>query len=132
VWVTPTGWEECVDAALAFPDAEVAFLQVTEEGPEPPGLLGRHPPPRPPVGVDDELLDAAEARLGRGAQRLAPDGPPEQAVVDAAMDFDLLILSRTSGRPGPHSLAHATRFVVDHATVPILLVTPGTGGPEPV
>ena len=53
-------------------------------------------------------------------------------MIDAAEDFDLLILSRSSGRPGPHSLAHATRFVVDHATIPILLVAPGTGGPPPV
>jgi hypothetical protein len=132
VWLTPTGWEECVDAALAFPDAEVAFLQVSDPGPEPPGLLGRHRHPRPAVDVDDELLDAAEERLGREAERLAPGGRPEHAVVDAAEDFELLILSRSSSRPGPHSLAHATRFVVDHATVPILLVAPGTGGPPAV
>jgi len=132
VWVTPTGWEECVAAAQAFPDAEVAFLQVSDAGPEPPGLLGRHRHPRPSVGADDDLLDAAEERLGRDVNRLSPSGPSEHAVVDAAGDFDLLILSRTSGRPGPHSLAHATRFVVDHATVPILLVAPGTGGPPPV
>jgi nucleotide-binding universal stress UspA family protein len=132
VWLTPTGWEECVDAALAFPDAEVAFLQVSDPGPEPPGLLGRHRHPRPPVDIDEELLDAAEERLGREAERLAPAGRPEHAVIGAAEDFDLLILSRSSGRPGPHSLAHATRFVVDHATIPILLVAPGTGGPPPV
>jgi hypothetical protein len=124
VWITPTGWEACVDAAAALPDAEVTLLQVNEEGPEPGGLLGRHRHPRPPIAVDDDLLDAAAERLGRDAGRLAPDGRPEHAVVDAAAGFDLLILSRTSARPGPHSLAHATRFVVDHATVPLLLVSP--------
>jgi hypothetical protein len=132
VWVTPTGWEECIDAALALPDAEVTLLAVGEAGPEPPGLLGRHRHPRPAVGADDELLAAAAERLGRAAARLSPPGRPEHAVVDAAADFDLLILSRTSGEPGPHSLAHATRFVVDHATRPLLLVTPGTGGPAEV
>jgi hypothetical protein len=132
VWVTPTGWEECIDAALALPGAAITFLHVSDEGPEPGGLLGRHRHPRPPVDADDALLDAAAARLGRDAERLSPAGPPEHAVVDATAGFDLLILSRTSGRPGPHSIAHATRFVVDHATCPILLVTPGTGGPPPV
>jgi len=134
VWVTPTGWEECVDAALAFPDAEVTLLQVLEEGPPgPAGLLGRHPRhPRPPVAAGDDLLDAAAQRLGLAAGRLSPPGHPEHAVVEAAAEFDLLILSRTSGRPGPHSLAHATRFVVDDATCPVLLVRPGTGGPDPV
>jgi nucleotide-binding universal stress UspA family protein len=129
--VTPTGWEECIDAARAFADADVTLLQVTEEGPPGPGgLLGRHPRhPRPSVTADDDLLDAAAERLGRDAEWLAPPGPPEHVVVDTAEDFDLLILSRTSGHPGPHSLAHATRFVVDHATCPVLLVRPGTGGP---
>jgi nucleotide-binding universal stress UspA family protein len=125
VWVTPTGWEACIDAAKALADADVTLLQVSDEGPEPPGLLGRHRhPPRPQVAVDDDLLDAAAERLGRDAERASPPGRPEHAVVDAAAEFDLLILSRTSARPGPHSLAHATRFVVDHATVPLLLVTP--------
>jgi Universal stress protein family len=135
VWVTPTGWEACIDAASALPDAEVTLLQVTDEGPEPPGLLGRHPRPRhprPSVAAGDDLLDEAAERLGRDAERLSLGGHPEHAVVEAAEDFDLLVLSRTSGRPGPHSLAHATRFVVDHATGPILLVSPGTGGPPPV
>jgi nucleotide-binding universal stress UspA family protein len=131
VWVTPTGWEACIDAAREL-DADVTLLQVSEEGPEPGGLLGRHRHPRPPVEADDELLDAAQERLGRRAGRLSPPGRPEHAVVEAAADFDLLILSRTNLRPGPHSLGHATRFVVDHAPCPLLLVWPGTGGPQRV
>jgi nucleotide-binding universal stress UspA family protein len=133
VWVTPTGWEACVDAAREYP--EVTLLQVSDVGPEPGGLLGRHPPPRAPVAADDELLDAAQERLGRTAERLSLPGRPEHAAVDAAADFDLLILSRTNLQPGPHSLGHATRYVVDHAPCPILLVwpgEPGTGGPPRV
>jgi nucleotide-binding universal stress UspA family protein len=133
VWVTPTGWEACVDAARELGD--VTLLQVTDVGPEPGGLLGRHRPPRRSETVDDDLLDAAAERLGRDAERLSPPGKPEHAVVDAADDFDLLVLSRTNLRPGPHSIGHAARFVVDHARCPILLVwpgEPGTGGPPRV
>jgi nucleotide-binding universal stress UspA family protein len=122
VWITPTGWEACVDAAR--PLGEVTLLQVSDVGPEPAGLLGRHRPPRAPVAADDDLLDAAQERLGREAARLSPAGKPEHAVCEAAADFDLLVLSRTNRQPGPHSIGHATRFVVDHAPCPILLVWP--------
>jgi hypothetical protein len=132
VWVTPAGWEACIDAARELGDAEITLLQVSDAGPEPGGLLGRHPPPRPPVRADDDLLDAAQERLGRRAERLSAPGRPEHAVVEAAAGFDLLILSRTNLRAGPHSLGHATRFVVDHAPSRILLVWPGTGGPQQV
>jgi nucleotide-binding universal stress UspA family protein len=130
VWVTPTGWEACIDAARALPDAKVTLLQVADPGPEPPGLLGRHRPPH--AHVEDDLLDDAAARLGRPAERLSPPGRAEQAVVDAAAGFDVLILSRTNLHSGPHSIGHATRFVVDHAPCAVLLVWPGTGGPRPV
>ena len=131
VWVTPAGWEACIDAARAL-DADVTLLQVSDTGPEPGGLLGRHRPPRAPVAADDELLEAAAERLGRPAERLSPPGRPEHTVVEAAAEFDLLIVSRTNLHPGPHSLGHATRFVVDHAPCTLLLVWPGTGGPPPV
>jgi nucleotide-binding universal stress UspA family protein len=131
VWVTPTGWEACIDAAREL-GAEVTLLSVSDEGPEPGGMLGRHKHQRAPVAADDELLDAAAERLGRDAERLSPPGRPEHAVVEAAAEFDVLIVSRTNLRPGPHSIGHATRFVVDHAPCSLLLVWPGTGGPPPV
>jgi len=131
VWVAPAGWEACVDAAKAIPDAEVALVQVAEAPPGPPGLLGRHREPRHEAAVDD-LLDDAAARLGRPARRLSPAGRPEHAVVDAAADFDLLILSRMNTERGPHSFGRAARFVVDHAPCAILVLWPGTGGPPPV
>ena len=131
VWVTPTGWEACIDAARAYDD--VTLLQVTDVGPPGPGgLLGRHRPHHEPITVDDELFDAAQERLGRDAPCLSPPGKGDHAVVDAADDFDLLILSRTNLKPGPHSIGHGARFVVDHARCPLLLVwpgEPGAGGP---
>jgi nucleotide-binding universal stress UspA family protein len=123
VWVTPTGWEACVDAARDL--GAVTLLQVSDAGPPAAGgLLGRHHHRHAPIAADDELLDAAQERLGREAPRLSPPGTPEHAVVEAAAEFDVLVLSRSNRDPGPHSLGHATRFVVDHAPCPILLVWP--------
>ena len=132
VWVTPTGWEACIDAARAYED--VTLLQVSDVGPpDPGGLLGRHrPPPRAGRGRRRAARRRARAARPRRPTRSRLPGKPEHAVVDAADDFDLLILSRTNLRPGPHSIGHAARFVVDHARCPILLVwpgEPGTGGP---
>ncbi len=50
----------------------------------------------------------------------------EHEVVRAAEGADLLICARDGDqhRLGPHSLGHTTRFVVDHAPCPVLLVWP--------
>jgi hypothetical protein len=53
----------------------------------------------------------------------------ENAVMEAAADADILVVVRDSRHPGPHSLGHAARFVVDHAPCNVVLVWPG-GGPD--
>jgi nucleotide-binding universal stress UspA family protein len=72
------------------------------------------------------LLDRAEARLGRAASRDPRSGRSERQVVAACADADLLVVARDGDRTrlGPHSLGHATRFVVDHAPCRVLLVWP--------
>jgi nucleotide-binding universal stress UspA family protein len=131
-----------VDAALHLVPAGVRFtlLHVTaDEAAEAArgayaGLLGRagHDP-----GVRLEELAAASAgqllaeaadRLGRPCERLEIQGRPERAVVAASAHADLLILARDGDRTrlGPKSLGKATRFVVDHAACPVLLVWPGS------
>ena len=52
----------------------------------------------------------------------------ERAVVAASAQADLLIVARDGDRArlGPKSLGKATRFVVDHAACPVLLVWPGS------
>ncbi|MEU6405044.1 universal stress protein [Streptomyces sp. NPDC046985] len=142
VWLVEGTWPACVDAVCRHaPDAsEVVLLHVT--GPDVPGvahgafagLLGRGRTERDPgVRLADlggasarELLDAAEARLGRRCTRWERAGRVEREVVAAAEGADLLVLARDGDRArlGPHSLGPAVRFAVDHAPCPVLLVWP--------
>jgi nucleotide-binding universal stress UspA family protein len=72
------------------------------------------------------LLDAAATRLGRAAARVERHGRVEREVVRAAVGAELLVVVRDGDltRLGPRSLGPATRFVVDHAPCPVLLVWP--------
>ncbi len=99
-------------------------------------LFGRGRPERDPgsrleelaaVSAQQLLLAAAE-RLGRPCTRLERSGRTEREVVAAAEGADLLILARDGDRTrlGPRSLSPASRFVVDHAPCPVLLVWPET------
>lgn len=138
VWVTEWGWEAAVDLARGVlpPEADIVLLHVTPAETETAlagprhALLGRRPPPPPPVApltreAEDVLADAA-TRLGRPAERVARTGRVEREVLDAARGADVLLLARDGEeRPGPKSLGAAARFVVDHATVPVLLAAAG-------
>jgi nucleotide-binding universal stress UspA family protein len=142
IWVTEGTWRAAVDAArtLAPPGAEFTLLHVT--GPEVAGaahgafagLLGRGRPGRDPGDrleelsetAAGELLAAAAELLGGPVRTVRRRGRVEQEVVRAAEDADLLICARDGDRErlGPRSLGHATRFVVDHAPCPVLVVWP--------
>lgn len=77
------------------------------------------------------ILDAAEADLRR---RGLPSEPPqirmgepgrEICAVAAAIGARLIVLfasRRADAGSGPHSVGHTARFVLDHATCPVLLV----------
>jgi nucleotide-binding universal stress UspA family protein len=135
VWLTEGTWPACVDAARALPADPVRLLHVVDahsveaiDGAH-AGLLGRA------AGAggaemlrqaQTALLDAAAARLGRPAERVARRGAVEREVVAACADADLLILARDGDRTrlGPKSLGRTTRFVLDHAPCPVLLVWP--------
>lgn len=140
IWVTEGTWRASVDAALSLATADASFtlLHVTaDEVPDAAhgaylGLFGRgqrDPGPRVAELAAESaagLLDAAARRLGRPCQRREIRGLPEREVVTAAADTDLLIVARDGDRSrlGPKSLGKATRFVVDHAACPVLLVWP--------
>jgi nucleotide-binding universal stress UspA family protein len=142
IWVAEGTWPSAVDAArgLAPAGAHLVLLHVTGE--EVPGaghgayagLLGRGRPERDPgtrmevlAGASaGELLDAAARRLGLPCDRAERRGRVEREVVLAADGADLLVLARDGDRArlGPKSLGRASRFVVDHAPCPVLLVWP--------
>jgi nucleotide-binding universal stress UspA family protein len=144
VWVVEGTWRGVVDAARRHlpPGTHVALLHVTpsevNEVTEAAtaGLLGRAFSRRRPSRHSNELADqealelltAAATRLGgEGAELLQRRGKVEREVVGAvAQDVDLLVVARDGDRSrlGPRSLGHATRFVVDHAPCPVLLVWP--------
>ena len=69
------------------------------------------------------LADAAEL-LGHSAEQVALRGRTEREGVAAAARADLLVMSRDGdrSRPGPKSVGHAARFVLDHVTCRVLLV----------
>jgi nucleotide-binding universal stress UspA family protein len=141
-WIVEGTWPACVDATrrLAPADADVMLLHVSS-GDAPAaahgafaGLLGRGRPDRDPgprlaeLGVASawELLDAAARRLDRPCSTVERHGRVEREVVAAAEGAELLILARDGDdtRLGPKSLGPASRFVVDHAPCPVLLVWP--------
>ena len=141
-WIVEGTWPACVDAARghAPDDAEITLLHVIAA--EVPGaargayagLLGRARPERDPgtrlehlaSASAGQLLDAAAERLRRPCTRSERSGRPEREVVAAAEGAGLLILARDGDRAhlGPRSLGPASRFVVDHAPCPVLLVWP--------
>ena len=142
IWVREGSWRATVDAALHLAPAGARFtlLHVTaDEVPEAArgayaGLFGRAGPD-PGTRVAEmaaaaarDLLDGATDRLGRPCERLEIQGRTERAVVAASAQADLLVLARDGDRDrlGPKSLDKATRFVVDHAACPVLLVWPGS------
>jgi nucleotide-binding universal stress UspA family protein len=131
VWIGELGWEACVDAAAGLPASEITLLYVAAPVHPGPGLLGRHAPPGRYDEIAgeaaEELLDAAVERLGDTnavLHRLALPGRPEDIVTGACTGADVLVMARNGHRPGPHSLEHANRFVVDHAPCTVVLTWP--------
>src|SRR4051812_79840 len=141
VWINDDArWDRAIAVARErlVPGDEVVLLHVTAAGDEHlargafAGLLGRggaDPGDAVARVADDRaatVLDEAERLLGRAARRVRRSGHTEHEVVDAAREADLLVLVRDGdpSRPGPHSVGHRTRFVVDHAPCAVLLVWP--------
>lgn len=147
VWLTPDGWEACVDAVatVATPDTEIVLLHVVEaelssallsaatglpDAMEGGARLNGHRPLATTTATA-ELIDAAEQRLGRPAQADLRFGQCEPEVLDACEGAGLLICGRDGDQEelGPESLTPTSRFIVDHAPCSVLLIWPH-GAPE--
>ena len=143
IWVCEGTWRASVDAALSLAPAGARFTLLHVTSAEVPdtargayaGLFGRGHRGGDDPGIRLEkmaataagdLLEAAAGRLGRHCDRLEIQDRPERAVVAASADADLLVVARDGDRTrlGPKSLGKITRFVVDHAACPVLLVWP--------
>jgi len=142
-WIVEGTWPACVDAVRRYApaDADIVLLHVTDPDVADAargayaGLLGRRHSHRDPgrqveslaCAAAEQLLDEAAARLGRRCTRVERTGRTEREVVAAADGAELLVLARDGDMShlGPRSLGHASRFIVDHAPCPLLLVWPG-------
>jgi nucleotide-binding universal stress UspA family protein len=129
-----------VDAVARLHPSEVTLIHVaTAELPGAPGRRHEQVVARMAelaLEAGQALLDDAVERLGHGTATiytLAESGLPEDAVMRAAADADLLVIARDNRHPSPHSIGHAARFLVDHAPCDVVLVWPGGGpaGPPP-
>ncbi|MCX4869364.1 MULTISPECIES: universal stress protein [unclassified Streptomyces] len=144
VWIVEGTWPTCVDAARIHTPADAGLVLLHVTGHEVPGvahgayagLLGRARPDRDPgtavehlaAASAEQLLASAAERLGRPCTRQERSGRVEREVVAAAEGADLLILARDGDRThlGPRSLGPTSRFIVDHAPCPVLLIWPET------
>ena len=128
-WTRPCAWP--------LPDARFTLLHVTSaEAPDVArgayaGLFGRgarDPAPRlaQEAAISAARLLQAAARRARECDQLELEGRAERVVVAASAQADLLIVARDGDRAAGPSLGRATRFVVDHAACPVLLVWPGS------
>ncbi len=141
-WIVEGTWPACVDATRVYAPEGAGIMLLHVTGPEVPGaargayagLLGRARPERDPgtrlehlaAASAGQLLAAAAERLGRPCTRAERSGRAEREVVAAAEGAALLVLARDGDRSrlGPRSLGPASRFIVDHAPCPVLLVWP--------
>ncbi|MCL6091768.1 MAG: universal stress protein [Actinobacteria bacterium] len=147
VWLEEGTWEGCLAAAAATipAGAVVSLVHVTPSdidempGAAAGGLFGRghhalrHPYEEAADEAASEILATAAVQLGGQLGRddvniINRHGQTEREVISAAAEAgaDLLVVARDGDRSrlGPHSLGHATRFVVDHAPCSVLLVWP--------
>lgn len=146
VWITEETWAACVDAArcLAPVDQDIILLHVTDTAALDAahgafsallGRSGRDPGTQLDAMAESaaaEVAEAAAARLGRPAEKLLLRGRPEHLVVQAARGASGLIVSRSGTEAGPKSLGKRSRFVVDHAPCPVLLIWPGPPPDNPL
>ncbi len=140
-------WLADAVARLPAATAEVVLVHVVDLGPRQEWeqarerFVGRAPlSPDRRAALDEAERAGGEAILDQGVAavraagyggplaRQVLRGRPERTLVEAAgaLGAGLVVLSAREGArpapPGPRSVGHVARFVVDHAPCPVLLV----------
>lgn len=145
-WIVESTWPACVAATARYaaPGADIVLLHVTDRDVADvahgayAGLLGRGHPDHDPgarveelaAGAGRRLLRDAAARLGRPCRQMERRGPVETEVLAAAAGAELLVLARDGDQRGAPSIGHTSRYVIDHAPCPVLLVWAGAAQPH--
>ncbi|GCE50234.1 nucleotide-binding universal stress UspA family protein [Thermosporothrix hazakensis] len=135
---------DAVKNMLRAEERTLAVLYVTDIGPE---MQIEHQrirflrPPRPPQPRREQMRKAVEmtaheileegSRSLDGAEKIERTGRPEREIVRVAQEWqaDIVVLCsrgslETASPPGPKSVGHVARFVLDHAPCPVLLLRP--------
>lgn len=131
---------KALSALVSVEERSVGLLYVTDTGPHHEmerkrERLLRHPSSTLQEKMQQAELGASQDILQEGlrylpqAEALSRSGKPEQEIVQYAAEWhaDLIIIcprSPTFGGPalGPKSVGHVARFVLDHASCPVLLL----------
>jgi hypothetical protein len=132
-WITEGGWEAAIDAVKAVDASSVTLLHVDTV--DVPGRGHRHSEVMERMhALAGEaalaLLEDAEERLGRAADKRTASGVAETIVFELAKDHDVLVVARDGRHIGPHSIGHDQRWVIDHAPCTVIVAWP-EGAPDP-
>ena len=143
---------QAVEALLSPETRAMGVLYVTDTGPQ--EEMERHRerllrPPHPPLPrreqmrqaedvLAQEILEEGRRSLG-DAEMLRRTGRPEREIVQAAVAWqaDVIVICARSPQegslpPGPKSVGHVARFVLDHAPCPVLLIRPRSSSTAPM
>lgn len=133
-----------LDRLLSLRGSELVLTHVIDTGARGEVKLARGhllPRPLPPhrlraIGeaerqaADATLKESAEAAraLGAGAETAVAEGEPGRVVARMAEERACALVAvaarvnRRDERPGPHSVGHTARFVLDHSPRPVVLM----------
>ncbi|RKQ93626.1 hypothetical protein C8N24_3496 [Solirubrobacter pauli] len=132
-WITEGGWEAAIDAVKTLRTSHVTLVHVDTV--DLPGRGHRHSEVMERMHAlageaAEALLEDAEERLGREADKRAESGVAETIVYELATEHDVLVLARDGRHSGPHSIGHDQRWVIDHAPCTVIMTWP-EGAPDP-
>lgn len=137
-WITEGGWEAVIDTVATLRAGDVTLIHIDTV--DLPGRGHRHERAMERIHVLAgeaalALLEDAEERLGKPADKVTESGVAETILYEHAHAHDVLVLARDGRHSGPHSIGHDQRWVIDHAPCAVLIAwtegAPHDSGPPP-